>query len=236
LKETRIFSRARALFMLVAVGSAVFISGCGGGGGTTASATKAAFVPNFANETDPQTHLLNKLYHWPTFPVRVYISPTQATGDMKIDTLAGVKWWEQATNIVGQFVIVDDPASADITVDFRDDGANGFSGLTQYSYDSGGTLVKAAISINLAYLTTPAEFTSAAAHEMGHALGIGGHSNNPKDLMSFSPTIFLLTAPSVRDVNTMKTSYADLFSRAATPAVLGGPIETTTIRCPAAVK
>ncbi len=234
MRESQFNAFARTAFAFALLALAIPLAGCGGGA-MSVPITRDAFIPNFASETDPQTSLPNKLYHWRQFPVRVYISPTNSTPAMLSGVLVGLDWWERATDKVGSFVQVSDPASADIAIAFRDEGANGFSGRTAYSYDSGSALVNARISFNLNYLGDPSTIGPAAAHEMGHALGIGGHSNDHADLMSFSPGIFLLTSPSLRDVNTIKCGYAGLFGRAALAPASSGPIKSATIRCPSSI-
>ena len=47
-----------------------------------------------------------------------------------------------------------------------------------------------------------------AAHEMGHVLGIAGHTTQPGRIMFRNP---MTDAPSLVDVNTIKTKYCELF-------------------------
>jgi predicted Zn-dependent protease len=50
-------------------------------------------------------------------------------------------------------------------------------------------------------VTTDAAFAALILHEMGHALGIGGHSTDPLDAMAAVPTAGVVTS---RDSRTLR--------------------------------
>jgi hypothetical protein len=61
--------------------------------------------------------------------------------------------------------------------------------------------VSLVIRVDLGRVTSQAGLNALAAHELGHALGIGGHSDQPLDLMFGLPTV---VTPSARDGATLR--------------------------------
>lgn len=57
------------------------------------------------------------------------------------------------------------------------------------------------IGVDLPRFPTQAALDAVVAHELGHALGIGGHSDRAEDLMFGAPVV---TAPSARDVRALR--------------------------------
>jgi predicted Zn-dependent protease len=136
----------------------------------------------------------------------------------------------EATGYVVRYRQVDSSDGAQIRVVFKPDTRNG---LTTYTYyPSSGQLISAKVEIGVRG-NNPIDIRSVAAHEFGHALGIGGHSQNPDDMMypNFVSNVPLQITPS--DLNTVKTAYCNYFigrTRVAPPPVDEQPVQVT-IRC-----
>ena len=189
---------------------------------TTPSVTRGcsvnSFVPNFATETDPATNLPNQLFHWTAFPAHVYFVPgSYLTPGLKAQTLAGFDWWEQATGSATQYQEVATAAAANIVVQYEARGDTNYGAITEYHTNGKRQLSAVTITFNMTYLVNVDNITPVAAHEFGHALGIGGHSTDTNDVMSSSPQVYTRYMLSVRDVNTLKTAYCGL------PDSLGSP-------------
>jgi predicted Zn-dependent protease len=83
-------------------------------------------------------------------------------------------------------------------------------------YTSSHNTLAHRVSIYIRPSQTVQYITAAARHELGHGLGIWGHSNNPTDVMYFSQ-VRQPPAISARDINTLKRIYQQ-------PTRLGWPI------------
>lgn len=119
--------------------------------------------------------------------------------------------WEQVLGGRLRFVYTNSPYETDLLVKWRQQSMGEVIGLTSVQWDSSQTLTDTDIVIALmspnGKYQTDSELRSTALHEIGHALGIKGHSNNPKDIMY--PSINRdITRLSQRDINTMKALYA----------------------------
>jgi hypothetical protein len=199
--------------------------GCGSGGGsglsvgrnsgsgvsTTGSqqlvCTSTVYTPNYASETDPLSGLPNRLYHWNKAVVNVYFVPSAlSTPTRQAQAQQGFGWWLPATHI-GAFQVVSDPSSADIQVTFEDRGQTAYGAVTNYNTDSNGVLQNATITFNMTYLAAISNIEPVAAHEFGHALGIGGHSRDAGDIMDANATVYSDTQLATADINTLMTAY-----------------------------
>lgn len=216
-----------------AVGVLFILAGCGGGSGGADSVgsprlaaaasvcAEAPFTPNYADGTNPDNGQPNRLFHWPSMPVRIYF----AAGDLGTDSLRqqalqGLGWWVAGTRGLISYAVVSSAAQAQITVTFQNMGNNGDGALSTFTYSSGGDMVSASTTFNMSYLSGVASIVPVAAHEFGHALGIDGHSSNPNDVMNPTASVYSLTGLSQRDVNTMLTAYCSA-GRSSTPAGAG---------------
>ena len=150
-------------------------------------------------------------------------------------TLRGFNQWVTATGGRVSYVRVSNPDNADITVQFDINRGQDELGVTTTSF-RGNVLLDA--SIVFYYL--PANQPNAArinqtvaAHEFGHALGIGEHSPNRADLMYFE-TDGINNNVTTRDFNTLLTAYCDTFPQRSvaerrTSPESNEPVQTRTI-------
>lgn len=205
----------------------LYIAGCGTNTTTNPALKYGAddFVPNYYAS-------LQATYWWASFPVKYAIIHDGEYAGMSSNfvnrTIEGLESWRSNTDGVITFLQTDDPANAKITLRFEThygvpgpfDSDGGRTNLT-YGADS-LQLKKAEIVIvywtGLAY--NDALIRMVAAHEMGHALGMAGHSPNADDVMYWQPNTANPPVPTTSDVNTIKTLYAHLWLALAAPPAM----------------
>lgn len=153
-------------------------------------------------------------------PLKVYIQ--DGTGlkgydrYFKATLIESFQDYQQALNGLLRFKFSDSPNSADIICFWSDDldkfkdGAE--AGKAQISRSNDGIIHATIEFLTLPLSNTPPltknRLQAICLHEIGHALGIGGHSSNPQDIMYFSMP--LTDEPkdlSNRDINTLKLLY-----------------------------
>ena len=164
---------------------------------------------------------------WPRekLPLRVYIDPGHSeTGYRKpfkqLLTESFDTWCQAAENRVA-WILEPDPDKADITCRWArttDDleqatGAEGGQTMTEMTIDQEGNRKIEKGRITLLTFTLQGkpvpddEMRSTALHEVGHVLGLGGHSSNPQDIMFFTVTGSSAKALSSRDKATLCALY-----------------------------
>lgn len=221
-----IWTRRKFLGILAAISLGGLLAGCGGGGGSSSSSSSgsSSYQPNLSRFT-PNYAANITLYHWSALPVRVYFTndltvTPQGGSPTRVNDLilAGFNRWPTATGGIVGFIQVTDPAQAQITVStvaIPDPIGLSETGKTSVIPGAGNVLQTATTLIYVWPDITVPELTqglpATSAHEFGHALGIGGHSPNPGDVMyvSHAPNVDALL--SANDVNTIKTLYYFLF-------------------------
>ncbi len=163
-----------------------------------------------------------QLNRWRSFPLAYFFDSASFSqdliGDYREAITTGIQRWPEATgNGLGTVVRVDERVQAQFVITFREVLPSDTFART---FHATGTpfLADGEIAFNRAYLTEfedrvregtmdPEVFFRAvagvAAHEMGHLLGIIGHSARDDVLMGLS----FHDAPTVADVNTLIHAY-----------------------------
>lgn len=164
---------------------------------------------------------------WSEFPIQVYVGPAAATSD--------TTGWQQATEAAIQdwqpylpLALTQDPSTADILIENRKperrSGERVRAAETRcsdlYVNDDNRLDHRCRINISPNQPGTQAHKLASVRHELGHALGIWGHSPSETDALYFAQ---VRTPPkiSVRDVNTLKRIYQQ-------PTRLGWPLPSAT--------
>lgn len=163
-----------------------------------------------SNDTGTYLNELDKISKWNNMPVRVWIEPCTYTDTAK----KAFGEWQTKTNNKVSFVFVKNPNSANIRMEFVDrlrksDSAYNL-GFTALKF-SGKKNIIAKIEIlqrteSNSYKTN-SQLYGVMLHEIGHALGISGHSSRNNDIMfpnDFTNDVHL----SQRDINTIMSIYS----------------------------
>jgi hypothetical protein len=211
--NTRRFARYAVATMMLAAG---------------ACETPTATRPDAAY--NPTTLTNGLLYRWESGKtIRVWIVPSAplAPFDLGVATRSGMVEWNTVPQF-GEFTFASAERieDADLIVYDREQpaptevGACTFdprssAGYTYFCPDGGEPLraerlpltsdpsysVSLVIRVDFGRVTSQAGLNAVVAHELGHAIGVGGHSDQPLDLMFGLPTVL---TPSVRDGATLR--------------------------------
>lgn len=183
------------------------------------------FSPNYSDDLD-------RLLYWQRMPVRVFLVVDANATESAVDAArAGFEWWNDRLGGIVRWTEVSSASNADVVVRWSDNLEGNLLGYTQYTYEvSSGRLLSAEIVIRAGLDGRAGE--GIAAHEMGHALGIGGHSPLHADLMYSTYTGFNMNEVTLRDANTVRTGHCHLFGGSRSADSPGGASRTTRIVCP----
>jgi len=183
----------------------------------------------------------NGFSYWRHFPITVYIAPVDDA--TRATTLAGFNEWVVATDGRASYKLVSSTTGADLSVSYAPN--NQPVGMDGY-YTVGLTSISDASATDNHIITTDAPKNkntmqlfilnpdgspvsadnangtnqSIAAHEFGHALGIGPHSLVTDDLMYKALHADNgVEAVTARDLNTLKSIYCNNFPTATSSAL-----------------
>jgi hypothetical protein len=174
---------------------------------------KASTSPQ-APDYYPDVMLTHRIFHWNNRQgvIKVYMAPGDGVPGWR-DAYAerfkeACQRWQDVLGNQVRFEFTDDPSEKVDTHVTWNGGYNKKAGLTHYRYIS-DKLVLADIDINLqnydGKFYDPQMVYQLSLHEVGHLLGIAGHSKNPRDIMY--PSVALATDLSARDIATMRKLY-----------------------------
>lgn len=156
-----------------------------------------------------------QVFHWnnQNGNIRVYIEQPDNIAGWSPEYIsrfkAACKQWQLALGDQVRFSFTEDPTEkADVTIHWN--GAyEKLAGLTRCRHYN-GKLATADITLNLKnydnQLFAPEIVYRLSLHEVGHLLGLMGHSRNPKDIMF--PTLSMAKGISSRDAATLRKVYA----------------------------
>lgn len=205
---------------------------CGGAGGTSVDGMCDAttYLPNYATVSGMT------LRHWTSVPIRVCFETSTPIGGttIEIHIRNGFDMWELSTS-ENLWTEVGNPLDADLVVKVQSASPQSTLATTTVFFNTGTTIINRAEMVVYSWPSIPEEdYAATGAHEFGHAMGIGGHSNASLDIMYFTGNSSGLLTPS--DLNTLRTIYCDFGASAPLtgPRTRAKGIETSeTISCPA---
>jgi hypothetical protein len=207
--------------------------------------------PAVSNQKSTELDYLNEastegFYRWPVdkLPLKVFFQPSDGVPSYRISLLSTLRScfdeWADASKGKLAWVEVADPESADIVVRWSSQARECSEGTeagrtrtyAQLNTATNRGVIHKAEMVLLTRLPdrelSDVEIRKAYLHEVGHALGIAGHSSNRGDIMYFAVSNRGSTHLADRDIATINRLYVDY--KPLTSVIGGGSITTKRSR------
>ena len=205
----------------LSIGLSFFFASCNSGSPTSPPLEIPIYGSCDVEPTYASQVVLNR---WPSFPLSYYFHaetfPVEFLEDYRTAISDGIRRWDAATaNELGAVVEVDDPEDARFVISYRPFSPPLIPARTVHANGS-PFLAGGQIQFNPSGMEEGEEFVRSgtisretfrrgisgmAAHEMGHLMGIIGHSARPDVLMGTE----FVDAPTQMDVNTLIRAYCE---------------------------
>jgi TolA-binding protein/predicted Zn-dependent protease len=150
---------------------------------------------------------------WSAEAMPLKVAITTAHAPVQADALVrqALATWQKASGGKVSFVVVTNPAQADINLSWAKQLTHNRLGVSPFEA-VGNRITKADVTVATHDPVQGQPLDRAALgrvilHELGHALGLHGHSANPQDVMYFSNTPQTSATLTARDVKTLGLLY-----------------------------
>lgn len=210
----------------IAIGTAAILSGCGAGVAPSVGTLGGGYTPNYLSE------LGGDVARWSDRSVTVSAtagSESLSDGDLQALMQEAARRWNASQSEVSVSVVTGPSALINLTFAPPSDPdlSGRIVGVTTRTFrfqSPVSKMLSAEIKIETG-LRDEARL-AVIAHELGHALGIGGHSSDGDDLMYAAPAPG--TQPTQDDANTLRSIYA---ARSVKPGRATGEVVRATTAC-----